>query len=695
MSRSTSFFAVLLAASSALAQAEAIPVLVNHQGLLLGANDEPVEGAQTLTFRLYELGQKPIGSDDVPVWFETYSSTMHRGYYSVTLGATEGGRKQLTSAHLPPGASRFLAVEIPGYGELSPRIRVSIVPYALNAAFAQKAISADQATHADDADRAADATKIGGKTWAERLTELDGRFAPVEGAVKLQGGVATAQTGGLAVTGTVEAGTLDADSVTAGSLVASGNVQAGSFSGGGASITGLNASALASGTVPSDRLSGAYGQVLSLQNNSNSFRGTFEGTHTGTFSGTFSGAFSGSTLTVPAADSAPTCGDAERGRIYFNRTDGQVYVCNGGWKPTAQLVKLEWREVGVFDQTHAPRLVVEVKNAGDQEARGLAVTATGAFTVTGDCGTTLAAGATCRATVVLASGQPADTAIAGTLTARADGASTLSRALASRVGVRDTCWGHKVGGATTDTNYWIDPDGLGGAAPFSVYCDQTTDSGGWTLAAYCGAGDQDIANSKGLNIRDLKCGGGTYNPGVRTGCATLPSVALARRSRSIAFTRSDAVNRTGNMDQYTTIARFNLPDPANVTFDNHAALAPYVGDAIDRGPCVGVTLVVLKPTGVARQTRYTHAKSLGTSWHGDSFPTGYGAVDSPGCESAEATKGPFFASVHSGSGRRHTANTWAAYDNACVTDGRGDYQWRGHWDHDVQNKTGAVAIWFK
>lgn len=152
---------------AATAQAQAHLVIVN-QGRLLDADDHGVNATVKLTFRIYALGQKPFGEDDVPLWFETYDVAVAGGVYAASLGLTEGGKKALPPDLFPTDEDRFMSVQVGAGAELTPRLRFGVVSVALSAA---KARHADEAAHAAAADRATNADHA---TAAADASALDG-----------------------------------------------------------------------------------------------------------------------------------------------------------------------------------------------------------------------------------------------------------------------------------------------------------------------------------------------------------------------------------------------------------------------------------------------------------------------------------------------------------------------------------------
>ncbi|MFL5347563.1 MAG: hypothetical protein ACJ8AT_22485 [Hyalangium sp.] len=113
--------AVLLAPS---ARAVDLPRQMTFQGRLVRADGSPETAAQDLRFDLYATA-----TGGAPLWEESHLGTpVTNGYYAVVLGA---------SAPLPAGVlngqALYLGVSIVGQSELTPRLPVVSVPYALRA----------------------------------------------------------------------------------------------------------------------------------------------------------------------------------------------------------------------------------------------------------------------------------------------------------------------------------------------------------------------------------------------------------------------------------------------------------------------------------------------------------------------------------------------------------------------------------
>lgn len=182
----------------------------------------------------------------------------------------------------------------------------------------------------------------------------------------------------------------------------------------------------------------------------------------------------------------------------------------------------------------------------------------------------------------------------------------------------------------------------------------TTDGGGWTLAGYSYMDSSSIVSTN-QNFRSLKCGGGTFNPSSRgTSSAAIAALPLAKASTEVAFSIATGGSSvaTGNISAYSTAYKFAIPNPSQLTFDNHS----YKGSnwSTTAGACVAVTVSTIKGAAWSG-TRYTKANSLGTSWT-DSYPTGYGAVDNSSCVQ-DWDYGIFVTSIHSGHGNTNKHGT--------------------------------------
>lgn len=369
--------------AAALPPVEAPRVVLGHTGRLLDANDAGVEGQVSLKFTIYREFEAPHGGTDTVLWTETRTATLFHGIYQLALGDTAAGGTALTLDALGDGsAERWLGVTV-GTTELTPRMLVGRVPWALAALRATRAGGADSADALHCAGCVTASELAAGAVGTAQLaahavtaaTLADGSV----GSLQLAFGAVSADALG---TGAVTSSKLGTSSVTADALAA-GAVTSGSVLAGA-----IGTDALANGSVTLEKLAGrdaATGLVTGL--NAERLGGK------------------------SAADVAAMADSSAAIATALKLFSGVQRACAGG------VQSFDGAAWGAC-QAQKWNCISTPNHAG--------------------C-TTSSSYANCAAVL-------ADALFAG-----GDGA------------------------------YFIDPDGAGGAAPFPVWCDMTTDGGGWTM----------------------------------------------------------------------------------------------------------------------------------------------------------------------------------------------------------------------
>lgn len=248
--------------------------------------------------------------------------------------------------------------------------------------------------------------------------------------------------------------------------------------------------------------------------------------------------------------------------------------------------------------------------------------------------------------------------------------------------------------------YWIKTPNM--ATPVQVYCDLSYDSGGYMLLAYgyvSSTGD-DSANKAipNLNHDGTAWAYAPTNRASTNGLVLSPSsqksALLIAKSSTYMIMAAGSNPTTGGIDSYTYVYKFGIPSPSSLTFNNHSYY--YNGSMTNSS---GLTVTGLKgDTGT--WTRYTIVEAIGASW-GDSYPSGYGCIESSTPKNANWNYGPFFPSIHSGSRNIAPSNPTVVTSSPDIgvngyTAGAQSYTYRGWYGAGIgHSQTGQTSIWVK
>lgn len=103
----------------------AVPTQFTHQGRLLDSDENPISGSHVLTLHLYDA---PVSGNFV--WGESLPVFIHNGYFSIMLGTDNSNPLDSDLLNQNP---LYLELQVDSDAPLAPRTKLSSVPYAKRA----------------------------------------------------------------------------------------------------------------------------------------------------------------------------------------------------------------------------------------------------------------------------------------------------------------------------------------------------------------------------------------------------------------------------------------------------------------------------------------------------------------------------------------------------------------------------------
>ncbi|MFA5035130.1 MAG: hypothetical protein WC500_05070, partial [Candidatus Margulisiibacteriota bacterium] len=107
--------------------ASAVPEQMNFQGILRDNNGNPLQGSYAVTFFIYAAA-----TGGSPLWTETRTVAIEDGLFNIILGEVTP-----ISTTIFDGTRKYLATQLQGDSEMTPRVPLITVPYAFRAGTAE------------------------------------------------------------------------------------------------------------------------------------------------------------------------------------------------------------------------------------------------------------------------------------------------------------------------------------------------------------------------------------------------------------------------------------------------------------------------------------------------------------------------------------------------------------------------------